>query len=292
MYVQSLKESPVVPAIVLFVLIIGAISVSVPNLLRSKMVATKSHLYGMAASAVQAAEAEPRTLRTGSLMITVTNPAETAEKIRQLTGRLGGFLVSSESSGSNANSTASLSIRVPANRFEEAQSEIRKFALRIDIEKLESKDVTKEYVDRAARIRNLQAEEAQYLQILKRAASVKETLEVTAKLDEVRGEIERRQAEFNALSEQIETVALAISLMADQETQVFGLHWRPLYQLKFAARQGLDSIADYATTMALALFYLPAILLWISTIGIGAAIGWRILRWAGKTLFLPRPKAA
>src|SRR5262249_11450311 len=235
---------------------------------------------------------EPRTVRTGSLMMTVSNPTETAEKVRQLAERLGGFFVNSESTGSGPSSSASLSIRVPANRFEETQSEIRKLALRFDVEKLESKDVTKEYLDQSARIRNLQAQEVQYLQILKRAGSVKETLDVTAKLDEVRGEIERQQAEFNALSKQVETVALVISLMADQETQVFGLHWRPLYQLKLAAGQGLDSLGDYAATMTSLLFYLPAVLLWLATILVGAAFGWRLLGWAGRWLFMPRPKTA
>ena len=92
--------------------------------------------------------------------------------------------------------------------------------------------------------------ETQYLGILKQAKTVKDTLEVSDKLDEVRGEIERQQAEFEALSKQVETVALTISLRAEAEAKVFGLNWRPLYQLKLAARQGLDSVGDYATSMA------------------------------------------
>jgi hypothetical protein len=45
----------------------------------------------------------------------------------------------------------------------------------------------------------------QYLGILKQAKTVKDTVEVTDKLDEVRGEIEQQQAEFEALSKQVET---------------------------------------------------------------------------------------
>jgi len=65
-----------------------------------------------------------------------------------------------------------------------------------------------------------------------------------------------------------------------------------LYQLKLAARQGLDGIGDYAAAMASFLFYLPTVLLWLATILIGAAVGWRILRWAGKALFVAPAKAA
>jgi len=65
-----------------------------------------------------------------------------------------------------------------------------------------------------------------------------------------------------------------------------------LYQLKLAARQGLDGIGDYAAAMASFLFYLPTVLLWLATILIGTAVGWRIQRWAGKALFVAPAKAA
>jgi len=231
-------------------------------------------------------------VRNGAMDLIVRNPRDTSDKVRQLAEKLGGFLVSSETSGEEDASSASLTIRVPAARFEDARAEIRRLGLRVESEKLDAQDVTKQYVDQSARLRNLRAQETQYLGILKQARTVKDTLEVSDKLNEVRGEIEQQQAEFDALSKQVETVALTISLRAEADAKVFGLNWRPLYQLKLAARQGLDSIGDYAATMAAFLFYLPTVLLWLATILIGAAIGWRILRWAGKALFVARVKTA
>jgi hypothetical protein len=203
---------------------------------------------------------------------------------------LGGFLVNSEITGGQDASSASLQIRVPGSKFEEARAEIRKLGLRVESEKLQSDDVTKQYVDQSARLRNLRAQEMQYRGILKQAKTVQDTVDVSETLDEVRSEIEQQQAEFDALSKQVETVALTVSLRAEAEAQLFGLHWRPLYQLKFAARQGIESLGDYAAAMASFLFYLPTVLLWLATILLGAAIGWRILRWAGRSLFVPRPK--
>lgn len=248
-----------------------------------------------------AADASPSTtydieaqklIRTGSLDLMVKNPADTAEKIRRLAETAGGFLVTSDTYGGGNASSALLTVRVPVSKFEQVRSEIRKLGLRVENEKLEAQDVTKQYVDQAARIRNLRAQETQYLGILRLAKTVKDTVDVSEKLDEVRGEIEQQQAEFAALSKQVETAALTISLRAEAEAQVFGLRWRPLYQLKLAARQGLESIADYASAMASFLFYLPTVLLWLATISIGAAIGWRLLRWVGKALFVPRVKTA
>ncbi len=231
-------------------------------------------------------------IRNGAMDLIVKSPRDTSEKIRHLAQQFGGFLVSSETSGGEDASTASLIIRVPAARFEDARAEIRKLGLHVESEKLEAQDVTRQYVDQSARLRNLHAQEMQYLGILRQAKTVKDTLEVSDKLNEVRGEIEQQQAEFDALSKQVETVALTISLRAEAEAKVFGLNWRPLYQVKLAAREGLDSVGDYAASMASFLFYLPKVLLWLATILIGAAVGWRMLRWAGKALFVARAKTA
>ncbi len=227
-----------------------------------------------------------RLVRTESLSLIVKAPAETAEKIIQIAQGAGGFLVTSNVNGGADATNASLSIRVPAEKFGEARTQIRKLSLRVENESIDAQDVTKQYVDQEARLRNLRAQEQQYLGILRKAATVKDTLEVSDKLNEVRGAIEERQAEFEALSKQVETVVFNIMLRAEADAQVFGLNWRPLYQLKIAAREGLDGFGEYAASMTTFGFYLPTILLWLFTILAGAAVGWRILKWAARRLFI------
>lgn len=224
-------------------------------------------------------------VRTSSMELVVAKPAEAAEKIRAVAEREGGFLVSSEVRGDRDGSGGSLTIRVPAARFEEARAEIRKLGLRVESEKIEAQDVTRQYVDQAANLRNLRAEEGQYLAILKQAKTVKDTLDVSEKLNEVRGQIEQQQAEFEALSKQIETVAITVSLWAEADARVFGLTWRPLYQLKVALRDGLDGVADYVSTMTTVVFLLPTVGLWLATIVVGGTGGWKVLRWVGRRAF-------
>jgi len=233
----------------------------------------------------EGASEDRKLVRTATLGLIVKTPAETGEKIVQLAQGAGGFLVTSNVNGGADATSASLTIRVPAAKFDEVRAQIRKLGLRVENESIEAQDVTKQYVDHEARLRNLRAEEQQYLGILRKAANVKDTLEVSDKLNEIRGAIEERQAEFEALSKQVETVAINITLRAEADAQVFGLNWRPLYQLKIAAREGLDGLADYAASMTAFVFYLPSALLWLFTILGGAAVAWRILRWAAKVLF-------
>jgi hypothetical protein len=141
-----------------------------------------------------------------------------------------------------------------------------------------------------ARIRNLQAQEAQYLEIMRSARKVQDMLDVSEKLSEVRGEIEQQQAEFEALSKQIEMVSIAISLRAQAKPESFGLNWQPLRQLQIASRYALEGIADYASVMVAAILYLPVILLWAGTVILATALGWRALRWVARVFFaFPKP---
>jgi hypothetical protein len=230
------------------------------------------------------ASTERKIVRTSSIDMLVQHPAATADKITALAESLGGYLVSTNAGGESA-ATGMLTVRVPTERFNEARAEIRKLGLSVEAEKIEANDLTRQYVDQDASIRNLRAEEAQYLAILKQANTVKDMLAVTERLSEVRGQIEQQQAEFNALSRQVETVAITISLRTEAETKVFGLNWRPVYQLKLALRDGLESLANYATAMVSILFYLPAVLLWVGTILAAIVASWRVTRWVGVRWF-------
>jgi hypothetical protein len=239
-------------------------------------------------------ENDRKVVRTSAIDLVVQKPAEAADRIRQLAVSMGGFLVESQIGGGPDATNGSLTIRVPAARFDEARAAIRKLGLRVQSERTQAQDVTKQYVDEEAGLRNLRAVETQYLAILKQARTVKDTLDVSEKLGDVRGQIEQQQAEFEALSKQIETAAISVSLESEAEARVFGMNWRPLYQLKLAAREGLDGLADYSSTMMNAFFLLPTVLLWLATILGVSAVGWRLLRWAGRLAFgakAPVPQA-
>lgn len=230
-------------------------------------------------------DGDRKMVRTATLEMLVQHPEETADKIRALAEREGGFLVSSEVRGQEYPVGGTLTIRVPAEKFDSVRDEVRKLGLKVESERIEAQDVTRQYTDQEANLRNLRAEEQQYLLILKQARTVKDTLEVSEKLGQIRGQIEQQQAEFNALSKQIETVAITINLRAEAEAQVFGLNWRPLYQIKMAFRDGLDGLANYFSAITAFAFFLPTILLWAATIALGGAVAWRILRWVARRWF-------
>jgi hypothetical protein len=264
---------------------IAGIVAGIPDADKAMMRSAKFVADRESASNSGDADADRKMVRTATLEMLVQHPEDTAEEIRALAEREGGFLVSSEVRGQEYAVGGTLTIRVPAEKFDRVRDEIRKLALRVESERIEAQDVTRQYTDQEANLRNLRAEEQQYLLILKQARTVKDTLEVSEKLGQIRGQIEQQQAEFNALSKQIETVAITINLRAEAEAQVFGLKWRPLYQIKTAFRDGLDGLANYFSAITAFAFFLPTILLWAATIALGGAVAWRILRWVARRWF-------
>lgn len=268
------------------------IAIGTPNLLRSRVRSNLAKSYALASLVAQAAEADRKIVQTGFMTMTVQNAADTADKIRHITEQVGGYVINADSSETGRDSVASLAISVPANKFEEARAQIQRLGLKVNSERLETRDVTKDFVDESARLRNLHAQETEYLAILKQAKTIKDILEVSDKLNAVQAQIEQQQAEFNALSNQAETVALTISLRSESEAQVFGLNWRPLYQIKVAVRDGVEAIGVYAGVMVSVLSYIPAAILWTVTILISAAAGWKLLLWGRRVLFSQLTRAA
>lgn len=223
--------------------------------------------------------ADRQVIRSGTLEIIATDPLLAAEQLRNLATRLSGFVVSSKVSGSDERmQSAQVIVRIPAEHFDEARAQVRAVAKSVEQDIVEARDVTREYGDQEAALRNARAEEQQYLLILKRAASIKDVLEVTSKLAEVRTHIDELQADLRSLHHQVEMSLLTTNITAMAEAQVFGIRWRPLYKAKLSLRGALSAIADYGDSMVELVVNLPVIGIWGLTILALLKVGWMVLR--------------
>jgi hypothetical protein len=231
--------------------------------------------------------AERQVVRVGTFEIIAPDPLQTAERLRGLTVELSGFVVNFSASGNDRQSrSAQLSVRIPAASFDEARAQVRKIAGTVVRESIEARDVTRDYVDQGAALRNSRAEEAQYLAILKHASAVKDILEVSSKLSEVRGRINESEADLRVLRNQVDMSLLTIYISAHQETELFGLRWRPLHEAKESLRAALVGVADYLNDMVALFLDLPLVLIWGLTIIALTKAGWIIFRWI-VLLFFP-----
>jgi hypothetical protein len=237
-------------------------------------------------------------IRSGTLEIIVTDPLQAAEQLHDLATHLSGFVVSSKVSGSDERTrSAQVTVRIPADYFDEARAQVRTIAKTVEQDNTEARDVTREYVDQQATLRNSRAEEAQYLAILKHATAVKDVLEASSKLAEVRGRIDEQEADLRFLRHQVEMSLLTINITAMAEAHVFGIRWTPLYKAKLSLHGAISAMADYGDSIVELFLNIPVIAMWGFTIVALLKVGWIVLRrivllfFPGLATWLRRPQS-
>jgi hypothetical protein len=254
-------------------------AVATPNLLRSRMAANSaSRLASLkeAFSAVQAAERKLAKIATVELLVEDLDKATSAieAKLPAYNAEVTNYAQTSETNAQM--DRVMLQVRVPANRLDEFLADMHRVATRVESEAIETADVTTEFVDTDAKLRNLAAAEQQYLSLLKQSHSVEETLKVTQALNSTRTEIDRIQGELNVLNQRVETSLVKITLRRDAEARILGVYWRPAANFKRAVRDLLSGFADYADAVVSFFVQLPIFVLWLVTVLVLIAWGLRI----------------
>jgi len=131
-------------------------------------------------------------VRTGTLTLQVKDIGKAQDEVTAIASQMNGFVVSSnQRADDDEDPRGSISIRVPAERFNEALQKIKAISVKVVYENTNSQDVTEQYTDLKAQLKNYEATEAQYLELMKKAENVKDILEVQRELSNVRGNIER-----------------------------------------------------------------------------------------------------
>ena len=236
------------------------------------------------------ASTEQKLIRTASLDLVVNDIQATLNDVGSLASAKGGYVEESSTNGEGQNDfNASMKIRVPAAHLDASLSEIKKLAVRTLRESVQAQDVTRQYVDTEARLRTMRAEEQQYLTILKRASTVKDTVEVTEKLGEIRTEIEQTQAELKSLVLQIDMSLITISFRLRAPAASTAIVWTPRDTVKSSLHDLAQGIADWADVLLSLLIELPLILLWVATIGIAALIIWKPSRFVWRRFRKTQP---
>ena len=153
--------------------------------------------------------------KSGSLSLTVQNAEDVTEKIKNIAVQSKGFAASvSLYEVSDGVKSGNIAVRVPAASFDDAMKAIKALAVKVDRENIIQSDVTEQYVDLESRLKNYRVEEAQYLEIMKRAITIDDTLRTSRELSRTRGEIELIQGQLTYLTRQGDMATINISITA------------------------------------------------------------------------------
>jgi hypothetical protein len=220
-------------------------------------------------------------LKNASVQLVVKDTAENLASIASLATKLGGWVVNSNSyqnagRGGTKLTYGSITIRVPAEKLDEAMQQIKTGAESVTAENVTGQDVTQQYTDLTSQLTNLQAAEEQLRKIMDAAVKTDDVLAVYKQLVDVRGRIEVIKGQIKFYDESAAFSSITISLTpseADQPLQIGG--WQPGATIKNAVTALVNALQGLADVLIwLVLVALPLLLI----LGIPGLLIYRVVR--------------
>lgn len=285
------------------VLLVVIAAISIPNLLRSRMARSDANeratgLFSgapgefapSAAAKPQGGRAEasipqpsgPMIVRTASVTIVTKEFDATRAAMERLVRQHGGYLANLNVSGQSGTGRAlTATLRAPADRLDSLLAELKRLG-RVEAESQAGEEITQQYVDLAARLKNARVTEQRLAQILaQRTGKVADVLEVEREIARVRGEIERMDAQRKTMENQVSFATVKFELREEYQAQLEVAPPSTWSRLRNAAVEGYHSVVE--TAIGLAVFLLsdgPTIVLWGLLLFWPARLLWRRFRRA------------
>jgi len=196
-------------------------------------------------SAVAGLPQERMIVRTVDMELIVHDTAASLESVRALVAEVDGYVASSHSWHEEGVLAARLTIRVPAGDLETVLEKLRALG-QVESESQSSEEVTDEYVDLQARLKNLELAEQELQELLKtrqETGKTEDILEVYRELTNIRGQIEQIKGRMQYLENMTALATINLTLTPDALAQpvVIG-GWQPQGTVRDAVRTLIKTV--------------------------------------------------
>ncbi|MFN9277724.1 MAG: DUF4349 domain-containing protein [Planctomycetota bacterium] len=141
----------------------------------------------------------------GDIRVEVARPEDASRAFLDTVKAWGGYLQSQ--------SGATVTVRVPAAKFDDALAAVRGMGRVLD-ESRQANDVTEEYLDLGIRLDTARKARDRLLEVLQKAEKVEDILKVEAELRRLTEEIERMEGRRKFLSDQVALATLTATFQA------------------------------------------------------------------------------
>ncbi len=209
---------------------------------------------------------------TGDLRLVCENLDIATDKLESRIKEFGAYISSANKTGSRGSTRESTwTIRIPAEKFDS----FLKFAVTIgelQSNNRQAQDVSEEFYDVAARLKNKKIEEQRLVELLKNATGkLSEVLTVEKELSRVREEIERIEGRLRFLTNQTDLSTITVTI---QEVKNFQPEGPP--NLKAQVARSFEGSIEVMKNLGIGiLLFLVAIVPWITPIGL---VAWIIIK--------------
>ena len=221
----------------------------------------------------------PMIARTASLSLVVKDFSSVEAGVKNVTKRHSGYIGElNTSTPPDAAKTFSATLRIPSAQLDAALLELKQLG-RADQESQSGEEVTKQYTDLVARLKNSRATEQRLLDVLRNnTGKVKDVLEVENEISRVRGEIEEMEADQRALETRIDFATVQLSVTEEYKASLNGAPSSTGTRLHNAFVTGYHSMVENVIGLLSWLLEVgPTLLLWV-------ALLFFPIRWVWKRL--------
>jgi hypothetical protein len=152
-------------------------------------------------------------IRNGQASVEVEKLDPAIVKLRQLATQLGGYVANSSMIGGRDQiPSATLELKIPAQRFDQAISELSTLG-KVESVNATAEDVGEEFVDITARVTNARRLEERLIELLaNRTGRLQDVLSVERELARVREEIERYEGRLRYLKTRVAVSTLSVTI--------------------------------------------------------------------------------
>ena len=145
------------------------------------------------------------------ISLEVTDIDANVRRVESLAVQSGGWVESSEVYGEAGYRSATVRIRVPADRLDSGLDSLRAMG-RVTDEGVSSTDVTERLIDNEARLTAWYAQEERLVTLLENAPTVEDIIQIEQRIAEVRSDIEHVEATQRDLTGRIATSLITVNL--------------------------------------------------------------------------------
>ncbi|SHJ73530.1 protein of unknown function [Rubritalea squalenifaciens DSM 18772] len=154
-----------------------------------------------------AAPVSRKLIETGRLSLETPHVSEVAKNAEGIVKKHGGYV---ENKNEDEDEVG-LSVRVPAGKLKTSMEELETLG-KVSYSKIRTKDVTDQYIDMEAKIRNLRVLRERLRKVYEKATKVEEMLEIEKELARVQTELDSIEGRMRAMQKNIAYSELDISI--------------------------------------------------------------------------------
>jgi len=192
----------------------GAVAGAAPPALQQVVATSANFASNQSKPSSPASPASPSMIiRNGTVVIEVDSVQRSIDAVRKVAASVGGYIGNVEmSTGENQVHSATLEMKVPAPRFDDALAGVRPIG-KVESSSASAEDVGEEFVDVSARIANGKRLEERLVRLLEtRTGKLTDVLQIERELARVREEIERQEGRIRYLSAHIATSTISVTV--------------------------------------------------------------------------------